>query len=242
MPINDVVVIDTILLDFVLNIENLSLSDGNVTIENNVINWNIDIINVGQSATATFKIGGFFKTYGTRPLNKTFSTGSNLSTDTIITNIISGPPININKGLNIVKTIISGPTEINAKKIGKWRVEIKLHNLSSNNMSNVIVIDALALENIDNVKIISISQGSVSLIECGIIWCINTLKSSKISVLVVDIVGSFNVEGFRNLNTAVAIGNIGTDEIFSNLSQDFQIIVSPTTNPVQKQILLQILC
>ncbi|HZJ76737.1 MAG TPA: DUF4183 domain-containing protein, partial [Oscillospiraceae bacterium] len=238
IPINDVIVADTILLDSILDIKNLSLSDGDIIIKNNVINWNIDIINAGQSATATFKVKGFFKACGIRPLNRVFSVGSN-SSGTIITDIVSGTFINVDKGLNIIKTIISGPTEVNVGKIGKWRVEIKLHNFSNNDISNVIVMDTLIPENINNIKFISMSHGSANLIEDGIVWSVDTLKSSEFSVLVVDIIGSFSIEGFRNLDTILAVGNIGADEIFSNLSQDFQIIVLPTTEPVQKQMLLQ---
>ena len=69
------------------------------------------------------------------------------------------------------------------QKIGKWRVEIKLHNLSSI-ICQCYSNRCLSPRKHDNVKIISISRDP-SADECGIIWCINTLKVQT-SVLVVD--------------------------------------------------------
>ncbi|HZX21575.1 MAG TPA: DUF4183 domain-containing protein, partial [Clostridia bacterium] len=238
MPISNIVVSDTILLDSILSIENLSSSDGNIIIENNIINWNIDVIDAGQSATATFKIKGFFKADGIRPVGRGFSIG-NSSSDIVITDIVSGIPIDVSKGLGIIKTIVSGPTAINVGKTDKWRVEIKLQNFSSDNISNIIMTDTLSVENIDNIGFVSISYGTADLVGDKILWKIDTLESLGSSVLTVDIIGSFNMEGFRDLDTALAIGNLNTGEIFSNLSQDFQVIVLPGTDPAREQILLQ---
>ncbi|MDI9476141.1 MAG: DUF4183 domain-containing protein, partial [Bacillota bacterium] len=239
MPIGNIVVSDTILLDSNLNIKNLSSSGGNIIIEGNIINWNIDVIYAGQSATATFGIEGFFKAEGIRPISRGFSIGNN-SSDIVTTNIVSGIPIDVSKGLDIIKTIVSGPTEINVGKTGKWRIEIKLHNFSNDNVSNIIMTDDLSVENIENVKFISISHGTADLVGNKILWRIDTLEGSEISVLTADITGSFNIEGFRDLNTAQAVGDLNNNEIFSNPSQDFRIVVLPDTDPVQEQILLQI--
>jgi hypothetical protein len=239
MPIGNIVVSDTILLDSILNIKNLSSSGGNIIIEGNIINWNIDVIYAGQSATATFGIEGFFKAEGIRPISRGFSIGNN-SSDIVTTNIVSGIPIDVSKGLDIIKTIVSGPTEINVGKTGKWRIEIKLHNFSNDNVSNIIMTDDLSVENIENVKFISISHGTADLVGNKILWRIDTLEGSEISVLTADITGSFNIEGFRDLNTAQAVGDLNNNEIFSNPSQDFRIVVLPDTDPVQEQILLQI--
>ena len=239
MPIGNIVISDTILLDSILNIENLSSSGGNIIIEGNIINWNIDVIDAGQSATATFRIEGFFKAEGIRPISRGFSIGNN-SSDIVTTNIVSGIPIDVSKGLDIIKTIVSGPTEINVGKTGKWRIEIKLHNFSNDNVSNIIMTDDLSVENIENVKFISISHGTADLVGNKILWRIDTLEGSEISVLTADITGSFNIEGFRDLNTAQAVGDLNNNKIFSNPSQDFRIVVLPDTDPVQEQILLQI--
>lgn len=237
-PINNVVVIDTILLDSILDIKNLSSSHGNIIIEDNTINWNIDTINAGQSAIASFKVKGFFEADGTRFIDRGFSIGDSPSGITI-TDIVSGAPINVGKGLDIVKTTISGPTEINADETGKWRVEIKLHNLSDNDITDIVMIDTLSIENIDNVKFVNVSQGTANFIEDKIIWEIDVLKSPGTSILITDITGSFNTGGFRDMDTALAVGNTGTSEILSNPSQDFQIIVLPATVPVQEQLLLE---
>ena len=221
-----------------MDIRNLSSSHGDIIIEDNTINWNINVINAGQSATASFKVEGFFEAGGTRFINRGFSTGYTPS-GTIITDIVSGPPINVAKGLDVTKTTISGPMEINAGETGKWRVEIKLHNLSDSDITDIIMTDVLFIENIDDVKFINVSQGTANFIEDKIVWNMGILKNLKTSVLIMDITGSFNTDGFKNLDTALAVGNMGTSEIFSNSSQDFQIMVFPSSVLVQEQLLLE---
>ena len=238
VPINNIIIMDTILLDSVLDIKNLSSSQGDIIIEDNTINWNINTINAGQSATASFKVKGFFEAGGTRFIDRGFSIGNSTS-GTVITDIVSGPSINVGRGLEIIKTIVSGPTEINVGKTDKWRIKIKLHNYSGNNISNVIMADFLSIENIDDVRFINISHGTAESVGDKIIWKIDILKNLENPVLIADIIGSFDMNGFIDLDTALAIGNIDDKEIFSNLSQDFQIVVLPTASSVQKQLLLQ---
>lgn len=94
VPISDIIITDSILLDSILNIENLSLSQGNILIKDNIITWNIDILNSAKSATASFKVEGSFKAKGVRSLNRAIATGLNLNS-CIITNISSGPSIRV---------------------------------------------------------------------------------------------------------------------------------------------------
>lgn len=238
MPISNIVVTDNILLDSILNIENFPPYQGNILIKDESITWNIDILNTGESATASFKVEGFFKADGIRFIGESSSTG-NSALGPIRTDIASGSPIDVGKGLNISTTIISGPTEVNIRKANTWRVEIKLSNLSDDNILDILVTDTLLIENINNIKIISISYGTTAFIDNKILWKIDVLRKSEDSILVIDIIGSFSLEGFRNLSTALGVGNIITGKIFTNLSQDFQIMVFPDTSPVKEQLLLQ---
>ena len=236
--INNIVVTDNILIDSVLNIKNSPPSQGNIIINDETIIWNVDVLNTSESATVSFKIKGFFKADGIRFISRGLSTGNN-SLGSIISDIVSGNSIEVVKGLDITKTITSGPIKINIGKISTWRVEIKITNLSGGAISDILVTDTLLIENISNIKIISISHGNASLSGDKILWEINTLKKSEISILVADIIGSFAIDGFRNLDAASAIGNMPSGKIFAGPSQDIQIMVISSEKPVKKQLLLQ---
>ena len=238
IPITDIAATENILLDTVLDIKNLSSSQGSIHINNEVITWNIDSLNIGESATASFKIDGFFKADGIRFISRSLSAG-NSDLGPITAGIVCGDSIGVCKGLNITTNITSGPAKVNIGKISTWRVEIKVSNLSDNNISDILVTDTLLIENINNVEIISISHGSANFTGNEILWKIDILEKFENSIFIVDITGSFSTDGYRSLDTALGIGNINSHEIFTNLSQDFRIIVFPDTNPVQEQLLLQ---
>ncbi|WP_229768555.1 DUF4183 domain-containing protein [Tissierella pigra] len=238
MPINNIVVTDNILLDYILNIESFFPSHGNILIENKVITWNIDALNIDESATAIFKVEGFFNADGTRFISSSLATG-NAILGPITTDIVGGSSIYVSKGLDISTTITSGPTKVNIKETNTWRVEIKLSNLSDDNIFNVLVTDTLLIDTIHNVKIINISHGTAYLKNNEVLWEIDILKKSESSILVMDITGSFAIDGFRSLDTVIGVGNINSHKIYTNPSRDFQIIVYPVTNPVKKQLLLQ---
>lgn len=238
IPISNIVVTDNILMDSILNIENSPPSQGNILIRDDVITWDIDILNTGKSATASFKVEGFFHGSGIRCISKGLAIG-NSALSPVKTDIVCGSPIDVGKGLNATKTIVSGPTKVNIKKNKTWRVEIKISNLSYDNILDILVIDTLHIENINDIKIISISHGTVSLTSNEIFWRMDILKKSENAILVVDIIGSFDIEGIRNLDTASGVGNMYTGKIFTNISQDFQIMVFPATDPIKEELLLQ---
>ncbi|WP_349948399.1 DUF4183 domain-containing protein [Lacrimispora sp. BS-2] len=238
IPINNIVVTDQILLDSVLNVKILSSSHGNILIDEGVINWNIDMIDAGESVTATFKAEGYFSASGIRCISSGLAAGNSLS-GPMKTDIICTAPINVGKGLNINKITTCGPAKVNVKKNNAWRVEINLSNLSDNKIFDIFVEDVLLIENISCVKIVSVSYGTAVLKDNKILWNIDMLDKSENSILVADIIGSFSADGIRSLDVASGIGHIGTGKLFTNTSRDFQITVSPATEPVKKELLLQ---
>lgn len=236
-PVTNIIVTDNILLDTILNIDNLFLSQGNIIIEYDTITWAIEVLDAGQSATASFKLEGFFNTNGIRFISRSFSTGS--ATGPISTDIIHTEPVEVSKGLCITNTIVSGSLNVKIGKLNTWRVEIKISNSSNDNISDILVMDKLFIERIHDIKIVNISKGNVKLCKNKILWKIEELKIQEISILVLDIMGAFNSNGFRNLSTTLGLGNISNEIIFSNIANDFQIIVYPTLAKIKKGLLIE---
>ncbi|SNT02650.1 conserved repeat domain-containing protein [Anaerovirgula multivorans] len=94
VSISNILVTDTILLDSILNTMNFPISQGSISISDKVITWNVGTLNIGESATASFKVQGFFKAKGTRSLNRAFSTGDS-SLGLMLSSIVSGTPIKV---------------------------------------------------------------------------------------------------------------------------------------------------
>ncbi|WIV12931.1 DUF4183 domain-containing protein [Proteiniborus sp. MB09-C3] len=96
IPISNIIIIDNILLDCIVNIENFSTSLGQISFKDEAITWNIDIIDTGKSATASFKIEGCFEASGIRSINRAIATGLNPNSNScLISNISSGPSIRV---------------------------------------------------------------------------------------------------------------------------------------------------
>lgn len=238
ISITDIVVTDTILLDLITNIENIYVSCGSILIQDEVITWDIDTLNSCESATASFRIEGFFQAEGTRCIGRSMAYGSTVL-GPVSTDIICINPIHVSQGLELTQTIISGPAEVTADTANTWRAEIKISNLSVNTVSDILIKSILFIDHIKCIKIISISHGTAYVSGNEILWKIDALRESDTSVLMVDITGCFCVNGFKTLGTALGMGFVGTKKLFSNHSQDFQISVSPNANMVKKQLLLQ---
>ncbi len=238
IPITDVVVTDTILLDLITDIKNTFVSCGSILIKKGTIIWHINTMNPGESATAEFRAQGFFQTSGTRYIDRSMAYGNTIS-GPVNTDIICTNPINVSQGLELTKTIISGPAKVNSNTVHTWRVEIKVSNLSINTVSYVLIRDVLFIDRIKCIKIISTSHGTVKISCNEILWKIDVLRESDTSVLMVDITGCFCLNGCKSLGISSGVGCMYTKEIFSNPSQDFQIVVSPSANIVKKQLLLQ---
>ncbi len=238
IPISNIVVTDQILLDSIINIENVYSSHGNILINEGVINWNIGMIDAGESATAMLKVEGYFRASGLRCISSGFAAGNSLL-GPMKTDIICTSPINVGKGLNLNKTTTSGSLKVNVKKDDTWRIEINLFNLSDNDIFDIFVEDLLLIDDINCVKFISISHGTAVLEDNKILWKIDMLEKSENSILVADITGSFSTDGLRGLDVASGIGHVNTGKLFTNTSRDFQIIVLPATELVKKELLVQ---
>lgn len=237
IPIENIVIKDTILLDLITNIENTCVSCGSILIEDGIITWDIDTLAPCESATANFRIGGFFQVEGIRCIGRSMACGSTVSgpvsTDIICINI------NVSQGLELTQTITSGPTKVNVSATNIWRVEIKISNLSANAVSDVLIKDVLFIDHIKCIKIISISHGAANISGNELLWKIDVLRELDTSVLIVDIIGCFCREGFNTIGIALGVGSVNTTIIFSNLSQDFQIAVFPKTSIAKEKLLLQ---
>lgn len=238
IPITNIVITDTILLDLITNIENISASCGDISIKDEAITWNIDILDLCESAVASFRVEGLFQAEGTRCIGRSMACGSAAS-GCINTDIISINPINVSHGLELTQTITSGPTKVRVDTVNTWRVEIKIANLSNNIVSDILIRDTLFIDCIKCIRIISISHGAVKILGNEIFWKIDILKELDTSVLTVDIIGCFYLNGFKTLGIALGIGTINAKKIVSNLSQDFQIIAFPKRKIVKNQLSLQ---
>lgn len=236
--INNITLVDTILLDSILDIRILSQTNGDIIIDGRTINWNIGLMEPGQTLTAIFEIQGCFQANGLRFIGRSLAI-SQENFSTTATDIASGLPIRVNKGLDLTKTILSGPTKISPGQKGRWQVEIKLSNLTSHSISNIRVRDILFVENIDKINFINISQGKANLEEKNIVWQIHELGGLKKALLIIDIIGSFNREGIKTLNRASALGDLATNKIYSNIAQDFQILVLPPGQLVKEDLLIE---
>ncbi len=239
IPISNIVITDTILLDLITSLENTSASCGSILIEDGIITWDIDTLDPCEYATANFRAEGFFQVEGTRCIDRSMAYGSTVLGCSVNTDVICINPIHVSQGLELTQTITSGPTKVNVNTANVWRVEIKISNLSVNTVSDILIRHTLFLDYVKCIKIISISHGAANISGNEILWKIDVLRKSDTSVLMVDIIGCFCLNGFKTLGIALGIGNVNSQKIVSNLSQDFQIVVSPKRNIAKKRLLLQ---
>lgn len=239
IPITNITVTDSVLLDTILSIENRTPSiNNNVNINNEVITWNIDVLDAGESTTASFRVKGLFNANGTRFLSSSLSTGDS-TLGPITSNIVSGNQIEVSEGLNITSNITSGPTKTNSGNDNTWRIEINVSNLSNSNIFDILIVNNLFIEDINNIEVISMSHGNVNYKNNQIFWEIGCLKKCENSILVIDITGSFSLDGLRSLYTVFGVGNTNFGEIHSNISQDSQIMVFPCSYSIKEQLLLK---
>lgn len=237
LRIRNIVIKDTILLDLITNIENISVSCGSLLIKDEIIIWDIDELGLGESATADFRVEGFFQVEGTRYIDRSRAYGRTVL-GSVSTDISSLSLIKVSRGLELSQTIISGPTKVKANNTNTWRIEIKIANFSINTISDVQVRDSLFIDSIRYIKIVSISQGTVALTGNEILWQISALRECENSVLVIDVIGCFCQNGVRIPGAALGIGRVNAERIFSNSAEDFPILVSSKRNGEKKKILL----
>ncbi len=238
MPITDIVIKDTILLDLITNIKNISVSCGSIVIKDKAIIWNIDVLKQWEYATANFRTEGFFQAGGTRCIDRSMACGNTVA-GTVTADIICIHPIDVSQGLELTQTITSGPTKVKVNTANTWRIEIKIVNLSSDTVSDILIRDIVCIDHIKCIKIISISHGAANILGNELLWKIDILRECDASVLIVDITGCFCQKGLKTLGIAAGVGRVNTKKIFSNISQDFQIEVSPKMDIAKKKLLLR---
>ncbi len=238
MSITDIVIKDTILLDLITNIKNISVSCGSIVIKDKAIIWNIDVLKQWEYATANFRTEGFFQAGGARCIGRSMACGNTVA-GTVTADIICIHPIDVGQGLELTQTITSGPTKVKVNTANTWRIEIKISNLSTDIISGILIRDILCIDHIKCIKIISISHGATNILGNELLWKIDILRECDTSVLIVDITGCFCQKGLKALGIAAGVGRVNTKKIFSNISQDFQIEVSPKMDIAKKKLLLR---
>ncbi|WDV47430.1 DUF4183 domain-containing protein [Clostridiaceae bacterium M8S5] len=230
---NNITVTTTVFLDKIIKIFFPMLQNPKVNgvINGNTILWNISSISPNETIYFNYYTNGYFITSGKRYLNKSYLT-VDTSSSSVISDMISGFAQDIENGLQITNTMISGPLEIATLNQNTWRIELKVTNSSSVDLYNITVNDVLSENfNINNISDISISKGTTKLQPSSYIWNIGTLKSSQSVLLVFNIEGSFSNTGFYNIGEATVTGNVLNDTpygpiITSGPSRDIQIVVS----------------
>lgn len=238
VSINNIVIEDTFLLDTVIKVEEISSSQGETSINENSFTWQVGYLNIGESATASYEIKGYFKANGIRSISRAIANGDS-SNGLVKSNLVSGEDIQVGRGLEITKTITYGPLEVNKGISDTWRVELKIANHYDFCTLNNLMRDKLFIEEIHKIQFISYTKGKVSLIGNEILWEVGTLETLEVVVLVLEIKGSFAVEGYRILDSAEVVGSIAAGKIFSGPAEDFSIIVYPIEKSVNSQLVLQ---
>lgn len=95
--------------------------------------------------------------------------------------------------LTIEKHITSGPLEVNEGELNTWQIEIRVVNDGYDSVSNVVVTDTLLLDNLDNINILSITQGTTSQKDNQIFWDIGILNSGTTVIFAAEVTGSFDI-------------------------------------------------
>lgn len=219
-PISNIAVTDNVLIDFIINIDPLFLSKGNISIKDKTITWNIDILSPGQTATTTIILDALFKADGIRFIGRSFAMGINTSSnDLIVSDISAGEAIrvlspvhnfrtcyvtpfpcaprcipcpNIPGSIGIEKHIIAGPLEVNPSNLNTWIFEIKIINDGCVPIHNVIVKDTLLLDNLDTFDVLSFNQGIVHQQDSLITWNIGCLNPYTTVVMIAEVTGFFS--------------------------------------------------
>lgn len=238
ISIANIVVKNTILLDLITAIENTLVFCGSTFIKDGVIIWDVGTLNPSESATANFRIEGFFQAAGSRYIGRSMAHGNAIS-GSVSTDIICIKPVHVSRGLALTQTITAGPINVKVHKANRWRIQITISNQSTAAISDILIRDILYMDYIKCTKIISISHGAVNRTDHELLWEIDALRELETAVLMIDIIGCYCRSGFRTLGIAAGVGSTNTSKIFSNISEDFQIIVSPKRHKQKKQLLLQ---
>ncbi|QUH27045.1 DUF4183 domain-containing protein [Serpentinicella alkaliphila] len=237
-PVDNIEVTNTILLEEVLSITNLQSSNGSLFLNENKINWDIGTLNTGDYATLNFKLVGKFSTVGNRYVIKSMAMG-NSPLRSVQSQIATCSPVLVDKGLDIFKNIISGPIEVNAKKLYTWKIEIKAVNFSNELISEFRLVDSISLNYIKNVKIINISKGKLTLDKNNLLWQISDIESFETVILIYEVTGTFTFKGQINLGEATATAYCNEAIVTVGPLRDINAVVHPVSKPINNRIILQ---
>ncbi len=225
VPIINITITDTILLDKLVSIEPNVVSRGKINIAANEIVWHVDSLEIGEAVHTAFNVKGCFSATGTRYLSRGWGMGDT-SYEIIKSLVSAGHPIMVSGGLSILKTITSGPLALQPNCPGKWRVEIKITNASALKAVNLVMKDELLVDSLNQIDRISLSKGMMSSYSKEIIWDIDVLEAMETAVLVLEISGAFSEEGCKSLDRAVVSGENSLGQLMAGPTEDNSISVS----------------
>ncbi|WP_027307869.1 DUF11 domain-containing protein [Caloramator sp. ALD01] len=175
--------------------------------ETSTVTWNIGDLDPGNFETLVVTITGSFKYSGFKIINFATLTGDNIKPVGPVSD--KGVCVNEEQGeIEITKTLIYGPTEINVCKKDRWTVEIKVTNVSEVKVYGVKVVDVLN-ENFvftGEVPIYTPSMGAVFYDSptSTLVWQVGDLEPDQEETLTIQFDGYFIMTGLQYLNEARA--------------------------------------
>ncbi|MFA7410657.1 MAG: DUF4183 domain-containing protein [Tissierellaceae bacterium] len=229
--LNEIYLHNRILLHEIMNIEIKSIEAGIIDSYGPLILWKIDSMMPGESLTATFEIEACIRNQGRNYLANAFATARVLGENTM-SDLVCSSPINVDGGLYVKNVIVSGPTSVNLLKYNKWKIEVNVWNLSSQDISDVLLTNTLFPKSIARAEVVSISKGLTCFEKKKLLWKIDVLNPWEVCSLTIELEASFNKAGARSLSLATAMGKLRDRKVFSNKSVDFQVDVLPSHRPV----------
>jgi hypothetical protein len=219
----------SILLDTLINVKGLSVSRGELIINDHLVFWDIAELEPGESVQASFSATGIFHAAGIRCLCSSFAKGTGASGE-ITSPAVCGDSIEVGTGLEISSAIISGPTKIVRGAAATWQVELRLTNQSSFRIAELMLTDILLLH-APQVNVRSLTKGSFIINDQKLLWQPGSLEPGETVVLLMDLTGSFEKSGLTSLNIGQAEGRLGDDRVTTPEAQDFLIMVLPSHSP-----------
>lgn len=195
VPVNDVVLTDTLNSSIVLTLAPIFIPNSGVTYDSGtrVVTWNVGTINVGVTVALTINITGYFTAPGHYILNSGTVNGTDL--DPIIF-ADHGILVYEQNQLTATKQIVSGPLSIEKCKISPWTFRIAVTNTGVTDIPNVEVIDRISDSfTIESGPQLTPSAGNASFSGNEIIWTIDNLTGNSSETLLISVTGFFSNEG-----------------------------------------------
>lgn len=249
-PVDNVIMTDQIFLDTISNVNIISVSKGSASQAGSSIQWNIGTLAAGENTLLVAEITGSFAAEGTAALDEATVTGIEPVLGPISAGPSTGagievlpdphPPVPV---LDVEKFLSGGPTSITVNTTAAWLYTIRAENTGTGSLDDIIITDAILLDQITNLRTISVSKGSISINSGIFTWDIGTLAPGEVELATFEVIGSFSATGESKLNRTIAIGtDPATGEVIqSNPVSGISIDVTPAPLPAVLEMVKRIL-